>query len=97
MAKLVLDMPEAEYHALDSLSSTGARRLIAPGCPALFDYERRHPRTPTPAMRLGRAAHRPVMSRCKKNAGRQRFRHIPETRRCHDPLSTGEAAGRPAP
>ena len=61
MAKLVLDLPEAEYHALDSLSSTGARRLIAPGCPALFDYERRHPRTPTPAMRLGRAAHRVVL------------------------------------
>lgn len=40
-------MPEDEYHADPvpggSLSSTGARRLLPPGCPALFRYEQQHP------------------------------------------------------
>lgn len=41
------DLPEAEYHAdpvpEGSLSSTGARRMLAPYCPAIFKYERDHP------------------------------------------------------
>lgn len=41
------DMPDDEYH-LDpvpggSLSSTGARRLLPPSCPARFKYEQDHP------------------------------------------------------
>ncbi len=58
---LILAMPEADYHAHPALSSTGARRLLHPGCPALFDHERRHPMTPTKAMMEGRATHREVL------------------------------------
>ena len=53
---VIFDMPEVEYHRHPALSSTGARRLLRPSCPALFDWERKHPRPPTKAMRLGRAA-----------------------------------------
>ena len=58
---VILDMPEAEYHAHPALSSTGARRLLRPGCPALFHWERKHPAPATEAMKLGRAAHREVL------------------------------------
>jgi hypothetical protein len=40
-----------------SLSSSGARKLLAPSCPAKFDYERRHPQPPTEAMEFGSAVH----------------------------------------
>ena len=60
-ASLIYDLPEADYHAHPALSSTGARRLLRPGCPALFDWERQHPRPATEAMKLGRAAHREVL------------------------------------
>lgn len=40
-----------------SLSSTGARRLLPPGSPARFDYDRRHGRLATPEMDLGTAIH----------------------------------------
>jgi len=58
---LVYDMPEADYHTHPALSSTGARRMLRPGCPALFDFERRNPREATQAMKLGRAAHRETL------------------------------------
>ena len=58
---VIFDMPEVEYHRHPALSSTGARRLLRPSCPALFDWERKHPRPPTKAMRLGRAAHRELL------------------------------------
>ena len=61
MSGLVRDMPEVDYHAHPALSSTGARKLLPPSCPAKFDYERRHPRVPTRAMREGRAAHRMIL------------------------------------
>jgi len=60
-ASLVYGMPEAEYHAHPALSSTGARRLLPPGCPARFDHDRRNPPAPSAAMRLGRAAHRLIL------------------------------------
>lgn len=44
-----------------SLSSTGARRILPPGCPARFDYDRRHGRLATKAMELGTAAHALVL------------------------------------
>lgn len=59
--RLDYDLPEADYHAHPALSSTGARRLLTPGCPARFAWERLHPTPPTPAMKLGRAAHREVL------------------------------------
>lgn len=50
-----------EYHADPvpggSLSSSGARKLLPPSCPALFDYERRHPLPPKPVFDFGSAAH----------------------------------------
>jgi hypothetical protein len=58
-------MPEAIYHADPvpggSLSSSGARRLLAPSCPARFRYERDHPPASTRSMERGTAAHRLVL------------------------------------
>lgn len=60
----VYDLPAATYHsdpvAGGSLSSTGARRLLPPGCPALFDHERRNPPRKA-AWDFGKAAHRRVL------------------------------------
>ena len=61
MSGIVHSLPEADYHAHPALSSTGARKLLPPSCPAKFDYERRHPRVPTRAMREGHAAHRMIL------------------------------------
>jgi hypothetical protein len=59
------DLPADVYHADPipggSLSSSGARRLLPPGCPAKFAYDRDHPPTPTQAMQLGTAAHRVML------------------------------------
>ncbi|MFD7101894.1 PD-(D/E)XK nuclease-like domain-containing protein [Streptomyces celluloflavus] len=44
-----------------SLSSTGARRLLPPSCPALFRWEQDHPQPPRKAFDLGTAAHRLVL------------------------------------
>ena len=57
----IYGISNAQYH-LDpvpggSLSHSGAKRLLAPSCPALFDYERKHPTPPTDAMEFGTAAH----------------------------------------
>ncbi len=50
-----------EYHADPvaggSLSSTGARRILPPGTPARFDYDRLHGRIATPEMEFGTALH----------------------------------------
>lgn len=58
---LYLDMPAEDYHADPvpggSLSSTGARRLLPPGCPALFHYDRTHPAETKRVFELGHAAH----------------------------------------
>lgn len=58
----VYDIPEDIYHSdpvpEGSLSSTGARKLLHPSCPAIFKYELDHPPAPTDAMNLGKAAHR---------------------------------------
>lgn len=59
------DMPADIYHSDPvpggSLSSTGARRILPPGCPALFRYEREHPAAPTSDMILGTAAHTEIL------------------------------------
>lgn len=44
-----------------SLSSSGARRLLPPGCPALFRHEQRNPAQPTADMVFGTAAHTKVL------------------------------------
>lgn len=57
----VYDLTEQEYHRDPvpggSLSSTGARKLLPPSCPAKFRYEADHPSPPTRALDLGTAAH----------------------------------------
>lgn len=58
----VYSVPAAVYHADDrlcpapSLSSTGARKLVAE-CPAVYWHERNNPPEPSEAMRVGSAAH----------------------------------------
>lgn len=59
------DVPNDVYHADPveggSLSSSGARKLIHPSCPAKYDYERRHPPASTDAFDFGHVAHRLVL------------------------------------
>lgn len=51
-----------EYHAdTTSVSSSGLRSLLAPGCPAQFKYDRDHPRAPKREFDLGHAAHKLVL------------------------------------
>lgn len=61
----VYDLPVEEYHADPvsggSLSSSGARRLLPPGCPAAFQYWRTHPQPPSRAFDFGHAAHKVVL------------------------------------
>jgi hypothetical protein len=59
------DMPEDLYHSDPvpggSLSSSGARKLLPPSCPAKFRYEMDHPAPATDAMEKGTAAHKAVL------------------------------------
>ncbi|MEU0133364.1 PD-(D/E)XK nuclease-like domain-containing protein [Streptomyces sp. NPDC006296] len=56
------DLSMAAYHAdRTSLSSSGARRLLAPSCPALFRHEQDNPQPPKKTFDLGNAAHRLVL------------------------------------
>lgn len=59
------DLPAEVYHGQfvpgGSLSSTGARKLLAPGCPAQFKYDSEHPQAPKKEFDLGHAAHKFVL------------------------------------
>lgn len=59
------NIPEAVYHRDPvpggSLSSSGARKLLAPSCPALFRHEQDHKQPHKKAFDLGRAAHELVL------------------------------------
>jgi hypothetical protein len=61
----VYDLPDSVYHADPvpggSLSSSGARKLLPPSCPAIFHHERSNPREPTQAFDFGHAAHKMVL------------------------------------
>lgn len=62
----IYDMTAEEYHADKavpggSLSSTGARRLLPPGCPALYRWERDHPQSSKRTFDYGHAAHKLVL------------------------------------
>lgn len=61
----IYDLPARAYHADPvaggSLSSTGARRILPPSCPALFKYWREHPQPPKNAFDLGHAVHSNVL------------------------------------
>jgi hypothetical protein len=58
----VYQLSDADYFADPvsggSLSSSGARLLLPPSCPALYAHQRDHPPTPKPEYDLGHAAHR---------------------------------------
>lgn len=58
-------MPEDMYHADPvpggSLSSTGARKLLPPSCPARFRWETDNPPPPKDTFELGSAAHKLVL------------------------------------
>lgn len=56
------DLSLEAYHAdRSSLSSSGARKLLAPSCPALFKYEQDNPQPPKKTFDLGHAAHKLVL------------------------------------
>lgn len=57
----VYSLPEAEYHARPELSSTGARKLLPPSCPALFKHWRDNPEPANTTFELGSAAHKLVL------------------------------------
>ncbi|WP_318205331.1 PD-(D/E)XK nuclease-like domain-containing protein [Streptomyces sp. SCL15-4] len=56
------DLTAEQYHAdRTSISSSGLRALLAPGCPAQFKYDRDNPPSPKREFDLGHAAHRLVL------------------------------------
>jgi hypothetical protein len=61
----VYQLDEAEYHRDPvpggSLSFSGAKRLLPPGCPALFHHERQHGRGNRQTFDFGHAAHSLVL------------------------------------
>lgn len=57
----VHEMTSDDYHAHPALSSSGARRLLAPSCPALFKWERDHGQKHKRVFDFGHAAHRLVL------------------------------------
>lgn len=61
----VYELTNAQYHADPvpggSLSSSGAKALLAPSCPALFAYQREHGRPDKAHFDFGHAAHREVL------------------------------------
>ncbi|CAM5249179.1 hypothetical protein SGLAM104S_01579 [Streptomyces glaucescens] len=56
------DLTAEQYHAdRTSISSSGLRALLPPGCPAQFKYDRDNPRPPKREFDLGHAAHKLVL------------------------------------
>lgn len=56
------DLTNEAYHAdKTSLSSSGARKLLPPSCPAKFRYEQDNPQPPSKTFDHGNAAHKMVL------------------------------------
>jgi hypothetical protein len=56
------DLTGEQYHAdKTSISASGLRALLAPGCPAQFKWDRDNPQPPKREFDLGHAAHRLVL------------------------------------
>jgi hypothetical protein len=56
------DLTAEQYHAdRDSISSSGLRALLAPGCPAQFKYDLDNPRPPKKEFDFGHVAHKLVL------------------------------------
>jgi hypothetical protein len=54
-------MSDQDYHAHEALSSSGARLLLPPSCPARYRWERDHPPEPKREYDLGHGAHKLVL------------------------------------
>lgn len=60
--KVVDGLSAEDYHAdKTSISSSGLRALLPPGCPAQFKYDRDHPQAPKREFDLGNAVHAEVL------------------------------------
>jgi hypothetical protein len=60
--RVVDDLSADDYHAdRTSISSSGLRALLNPGCPAQFKYDRDHPQAPKREFDLGNAVHAAVL------------------------------------
>lgn len=65
--RIIGGMDEDWYHAdfgpvpEGSLSSSGAKLLLPPSCPAIFEYQRRNPKPSTKSMELGTVVHGMVL------------------------------------
>lgn len=58
----IYDMTNEEYHSHRyALSSSGARKLLRPSCPAIFRYEQDHPQPTKKVWDIGNAAHKLVL------------------------------------
>ncbi|MFJ2568145.1 PD-(D/E)XK nuclease-like domain-containing protein [Streptomyces sp. NPDC087568] len=58
----IYDMTNEEYHSHRyALSSSGARKLLPPSCPAIFRYEQDHPQPVKKVWDIGNAAHKLVL------------------------------------
>lgn len=57
----IVDMPAELYHQRPELSSSGAKKLMPPSCPAKFKYERDHGQPPKTEFDFGKAAHKRVL------------------------------------
>jgi hypothetical protein len=55
------ELPEHVYHAHPALSSSGARLLLDPGCPALYRWRRDNPPPPRSVFDFGHAAHAKIL------------------------------------
>lgn len=55
------DLPTDVYHADPALSSSSARELLPPSCPALYRYNADHGRAPRKTWDIGHAAHHLVL------------------------------------
>lgn len=56
------DLPAEEYHAqTSSLSSSGARKLLSPNCPARFKWDLDNPQPSKKTFEFGTAAHQMVL------------------------------------
>lgn len=60
-AQLIDGMADTEYHRSHALSSSGARKLLAPSCPALYKWERDHGQPHKAVFDFGHAAHAMVL------------------------------------
>lgn len=58
----IYEMTNEVYHSHRyALSSSGARKLLAPSCPAIFRYEQDHPQPVKKVWDIGNAAHKLVL------------------------------------